>query len=346
MTHTSNGTYAFTMPSEAVTVTITYEAAPVDSDNSDNPGSSGNSDNSNRPDIALPPKSDDTEETDDEDTDDSNEENRTNLKVNGELTDTSVAMPTEQDDKTADVKVDGKTTRTYSLTAAEAIADGEVREAFVSETGGVAAVTSGGNVIAGANASESLNSASTIEALKAAAVEGEVEIITVYAGQEVTGVSDNTIEKIIAVDSEYGINTQIQKTQYSLDENEQIDELIYRITIPVENTNIRDIRLGAEFGTSVVEASKIAFEETFGNTDCAGFALSQRETFGTDAQIQVKASAIGFEAEPGDTVYVAIFNTKTGRFTQVEGLVGDNGFISFKTDKSGVVIISATSFTK
>jgi hypothetical protein len=94
----------------------------------------------------------------------------------------------------------------------------------------------------------------------------------------------------------------------------------------------------------VVEASIISFEKTFGNTDCAGFALTQKETFGVTATIQVKMSAIGFEAKPGDTVYVAIFNPVTGEFTQVEGIVGENGFITFKTDKSGIVVISATPF--
>jgi hypothetical protein len=57
-------------------------------------------------------------------------------------------------------------------------------------------------------------------------------------------------------------------------------------------------------------------------------------------------SAIGFDAKPGAIVYVAIFNPKTGKFTQVEGKVGESGFITFKTDKSGVVVISATPFTK
>jgi hypothetical protein len=263
-------------------------------------------------------------------------------------------MPTEAGDKTADVTINGKTFETYSLTAAEAIADGEVSQVLISESGAIAAVTKGGNVIAGANGTQSLNSVSTIQALKAAAEElqgeiiesGETPLITIIAGQEVTAVSDNTIEKIVTVQKDYGFNTQIQKTQYSVDENEQTRELIYRITIPVEETNVRDIRLGAEFSTVIVEASIKAFEKTFGNTDCAGFALTQKETFGTEATIQVKASAIGFEAKPGDIVYVAIFNPKTGKFKQVEGKVGESGFITFRTDKSGVVVISATPFTK
>jgi hypothetical protein len=152
------------------------------------------------------------------------------------------------------------------------------------------------------------------------------------------------MEKILTVGEEYGVETQIQKTQFSEDENGTIDELIYRITIPVEEEIVRDIRLGAEFDTVVIEASIIAFAETFGNTDCAGFALVQKETFGTEAEIQIKMSAIGFEALPGDTVWVAIFNPKTGKFTQVQGTIGENGFITFKTDKSGIVIISATKF--
>jgi hypothetical protein len=158
-------------------------------------------------------------------------------------------------------------------------------------------MTKTGNVIAGANNTQSLNSASTISALETAAEEIQVEItddsetetplITIIAGQEVTAVSDNTIEKIITVQNDYGIVTRIQKSQYSEDENEQTRELIYRITIPALETNVRDIRLGAEFSTAVVEASIIAFKKTFGNTDCAGFALTQKETFGTEATIQV-----------------------------------------------------------
>jgi hypothetical protein len=344
-------------------VTITYKAPdPVPQPNTDDDddnsghspsGTSGRTGGQSMP-LAPPPKIENTEETDDEDTDGSNKEGNSKIKVNGTLSDTSVAMPTEPGDKTADVKIDGETVETYSLTAAEAIADGEVKEAFVSETGAIAAITTSGNVIAGANATESLNSASTIAALKKAVEEaaatvtedGEIEkrLITITAGQEVTGVSDNTLEKIIAVSEGSGIDTQIQKRQYSLDENGQIQELIYRITIPVVSDNIQDIRLGAEFSTAVVEASEIAFEKTFGNTDCAGFALTQKDSFGTEATIQVRLSAIGFEAEAGDTVYVAIFNPTTGRYTQVEGRVGESGFITFKTDKSGVVVISATPY--
>jgi hypothetical protein len=315
------------------------------------------------PDVS-PPREDEFEPELPEPTDpddNGSEESNLNLKVNGEMTDTSVAMPVEPGDKTADVKINGETVETYSLTVVEAIADGEVSEAFVSPNGAIAGVTVGGNVIAGANETGSLNSYSTIEALETAAeaaVEAiaaaasedgetpETPILTISTGQDVIAVSDNTIEKILAVSDEYGVSTQIQKTQYSEDENGAIDELIYKITIPVEEANVRDIYLGAEFSTKIVEASKIAFEKTFGNTDCAGFALTQKDTFGTKATIQVKMSAIGFEAVAGETVYVAIFDPKTGDFVQVEGIVGENGFITFITDKSGVVVISATSFTK
>jgi hypothetical protein len=340
----TNGTNAGFL--EISGASVSNPPAPEPEDNS----------NSGSPDVAMPPRNEHIKQDEDEDTDDSNKESNTNLKVNGEMSDTSVAMPTEPGDKTADVKIDGETIETYSLTAAEAIADGEVREAFVSETGAIAAVTTGGNVIAGANSTESLNSASTIAALKKAVEEAaatvtedsevETSLITITAGQEVTGVSDNTLEKIIAVSEESGIDTQIQKRQYSENENGQIDELIYRITIPVVSDNIQDIHLGAEFSTAVVEAAETAFEKTFGNTDCAGFALTQKDSFGTEATIQVRMSAIGFEGEAGDTVYVAIFNPTTGRYTQVEGRVGESGFITFKTDKSGVVVISATPFEK
>jgi hypothetical protein len=331
--------------------------SPTDPDPNPDSGSSGNS---NRVNVAPPPKKEYAEPDEPEDDktpdDNTNTERGISTEVNGVQSDVKVAMPTEANDKTADVTINGKSFETHSLTAAEAIADGEVSKVIVSESGAIAAVTKSGNVIAGANGTESLNSASTIEALEAAVEDIEVEItddgetetplITIMAGQEVTGVSDNTIEKIITVANEYGVNTQIQKSQYSEDENGQIDKLIYRITIPVDDTGIRDIRLGAEFSTAVVEASIIAFEKTFGNTDCAGFALTQKETFGVTATIQVKMSAIGFKAKPGDTVYVAIFNPVTGEFTQVEGIVGENGFITFKTDKSGVIIISATPFAK
>jgi cytochrome c-type biogenesis protein CcmE len=356
MTTESNGTYTFTMPAESVTVTIIYEEIP-EQGNTDNSGSSGNSGN---PDIAPPRRDEYIEPTEPENDKDPNDNTNTergiSTEVNGVQSDVKVAMPTDADDKTADVTINGKTIETYSLTAAEAIADGEVSKVIVSESGAIAAVTKGGNVIAGANGTESLNSASTITALEAAAEilqveitdngETETPLITIIAGQEVIAVSDNTIEKLVNIQNDYGIESRIQKSQYSVDENEQIDELIYRITIPIEQTNIRDIRLGAEFDTAIVEASIIAFEKTFGNTDCAGFALTQKDTFGTEATIQVKMSAIGFEANPGDTVYVAIFNPKTGKFTQVTGKVGESGFITFKTDKSGVVVISATPFTK
>jgi hypothetical protein len=166
---------------------------------------------------------------------------------------------------TAEVELNGKTFETNSLTAAEAIADNEVREAFTSSTGAISAVTKNGNIIAGANATKSLNSESAVAALKAVGEtaefnmtdDGEVEIplISIYAGQEIETVSSGTIKKILEAAEQSGINTRIQKRQYTEDANGRADELIYRITLPLEAGNIRDLRLGAEFNSDVVNAS-------------------------------------------------------------------------------------------
>jgi hypothetical protein len=351
-----DGTYTFTMPAEDVVVTVTYERIP-----NPNPGTGNNTPPTNT-DIAPPPKQEDAEPEMPEN-DDDNDDNDTNItrgstaEIDGVQSDIQVGMPTEADDPTAEVVIDGKTIETYSLTAAEAIADGEVRTAFISGSGAIAVVTKGGTVISGGNKSASLNSETTLKALENAAEQIiqdhddrpediEKPVIPIAIGQEITGVSKKTIEKIINLSNEYNILTELQKIQYSETEDPQENELIYRITLPVSGDNIRDIRLGAEFDTAVVEASKIAFTETFGNTDCAGFALTQKDTFGAEATIQVKLSAIGFDAEPGDTVYIAIFNPETGNFTEVKGFVGNDGFVSFTTETSGVVIMSATSFMK
>jgi hypothetical protein len=334
--------YTVTVTAEDGTTIETYTITVTRADKAPDPAvpSQGDNDsygNSGRSGIASPMRNEyisPNEPGNDKNPDDNTNTDRgINNEVNGVQSDEKEAKPLDTGDKAAEVTVDGKTFETHSLTAAEAIADGEVTEVFVTPSGGVAAVTKSGNVIAGANSTGSLNSASTTAALKAAADEilitfnengkTETPLITVIAGQEVTAISDNTLEKIITVQNDCGINTQIQKIQYSVDENDRIDELIYRITIPVEEDNIRDIRLDAEFSTAVVEASITAFENTFGNTDCAGFALKQKDTFGAEATIEVKISAIGFYAEPGDTVYAAIFNPETGKFTQEEGIVGE-----------------------
>jgi hypothetical protein len=329
------------------------EPAPtVNSGNSNNSSSSSNNTPVNITPIQEPDNS-------------GSEDPGKNLKVNGEMTDTSVVLPTDTNDKIAEAIIDGRKVNTFSLTTAEAIANGEAKEAFVSPSGAIAAVTNDGNVIAGGNASGSLNSNSTIEALKSAAENilsesdkaetdetdetGETSepiVITINVGEEVTAVSDKTLEKIINTANEYGIAAEIQKSQYSEGADGEPSELIYRITLPVDESNLQDIHLGAEFSTKVVEASKAAFEKKFGNTDVVGFALVQKETYGTDAKVEVKMSAIGFEAKAGEIVYVAIFDPKTGKFTQIEGKIGENGFIEFYTEISGIVIISATAFTK
>jgi hypothetical protein len=241
----------------------------------------------------------------------------------------------------------------------KAIESGEFTETFVSPSGVIAEVTKDGDVIAGANKSGSLNSNSTIQALKAAAEEmltktedsensetTAAKTVTIITGQDVNAVSGNTLKKIIEAANEFGVDAEIRNSQYSFNENENTDELIFSITIPVDSENIRDIKLGVQFDTKTIEASKKAFEKSFGNTDCVGFSLAQKDTFGVSAKIQVKASAIGFEAKTGDTVYVAIFDPKTGEFIQIEGAIEENGFISFNTDKSGVVVISSEPFVK
>jgi hypothetical protein len=301
-------------------------------------------------DIALPPDIDDTPDTPiDDRTPEPPEppETRGNsVFVNGGTSDVSVTLP-EPGDKTAEIVIDGKTIETASLSAAEAILDGVVANLFVTDSGAIAALTKAGDVIAGANITGSLNSNSTIQAIGVAALVSE-DIVDIIAGPEVTFVSKGAQERISDVADNYGVDVRLQKKQFA-DENsgtESASELIYRITLPVERETARDVDLTAEFDTVIVEAAEMAFMKAYGNTDTAAFALTQQESFGTAAAIQVKASALGFEAEPNDTVYVAIFDPESGEFIQVKGIMSDTGFVTFKTVRSGIVIMSKAAFVK
>jgi hypothetical protein len=329
----TDGIYSFTMPDGAVTITVEFEAIPVPPSYPSYPSGPPQS----RPDTALPPRDDITpEEPETEPT----EEDSKKLKVNGSSSDVSVEAI---DGDTAEITVDGVALETSSLTAVEAIEDGDAAEAFVTDSGAVSVLTKDNDVIAGSNPSHTLNSASTVKAIEAAGADDLVAEVTVVLGNDTEAISRSAMEKIAEASSETGVTSIIQKNQYNESE-EHPNELIYRITLNAVIEGAKDIVLTADFNSAVVEASKTAFEKTFGFEDLSSFALNQKDNFGQSARIQVKASAIGFEANPGDIVYVAIFNPETGEFVQVEGKMGESGFITFHTELSGVVVMSLSSF--
>jgi hypothetical protein len=287
-------------------------------------------------DIAPPPPKDESDSG--EGDEEPKEEDGKSLQVNGNTMD--IAVNVIEDGK-AEIRVNGRLVETSSVTAADYIDSGSAKEVFLTSSGAVAIVTNGGNVIAGANESGTLNSASTVAAIKAASEsEEEVDVCT---GNDVSAISKGAMVKIAETAEDAGVNVNIVKSQYN-EHTDKPDELIYRITLEATVEGARDVVLTAKFSTDVVEATMLAFERTMGKTDLSAFSLDQKDSYGQSAKIQVKASAIGFEAAPGDVIFVAIFNPETGEFVQVEGVMGSSGFVTFETELSGIVVMSHTSF--
>jgi hypothetical protein len=331
---TTTPTETTTTPTETTPAeTTTTGGGSSDSGGSSGGGSSSTPTNPPPTDTAPPPKN---EIIDDETDEEPKEEGGSKLPVNGNTKDVAVNAI---EDGVAEVTVNGKTVETASVTAAEYIDSGDVKEVFLTTSGAVSVVTKDGDAVAGANASGTLNSASTAAAIKAAAEDELVAEIDIITGNEIEAISKGAMTKIAETAADAGISANIIKNQYT-----EQEEFIYRITIEAVIDGARDVILSADFGTDVVEASKLAFERTFGRTDLGAFALNQKDSFGQSAKIQVKASAIGFSANPGDIIYVAIFNPETGEFVQVLGKMGESGFITFETELSGVVVMSKTSF--
>jgi hypothetical protein len=170
--------------------------------------------------------------------------------------------------------------------------------------------TKDGTVEAGVNPSGSLNSDSTAAAVKAAAKNGEEKVI-VNAPEELKGISETAINKLLAAAPEVTI------AQNFTDEN-------IRITIPLK----------AGMGTIYTGITPVPT-----GTGIAAFATNQKTDFGTnvryalDLDIDASTFADCEDWGGGKIIYVYINGT-----TRVAGIY-KNGKIIFETSKAGLMII-------
>jgi hypothetical protein len=165
-------------------------------------------------------------------------------------------------------------------------------------------------VEAGVNPSGSLNSDSTAAAVKAAAKNGEEKVI-VNANEELKGISETAINKLLAAAPKVTI------AQNFTDEN-------IRITIPLK-AGMGSIYTGI---TPVPTGTGIAAFETKQKTD---FGTNVRYALDLDIDASTFADCEDFNG--GKIIYVYINGT-----TRVSGIY-KNGKIIFETSKAGMMII-------
>jgi uncharacterized repeat protein (TIGR02543 family) len=246
--------------------------------------------------------------------------------------------PTE-DGKIA-LTVGGEKVETTSTSAAQAIASGEAK-AVVTSGSAVAVVKEDNTVVAGANATGSLNSATTVDAVKAAAAlltEG-VKEVKVEVGTDVNAISKSTLEKIAAAAAESGVDVTI-----STEATDETGNVVASIDIHVFE-EIGDVKTGIVLKDTLIDEEATKLAEKTGNTILASFRTEQKSSFGAKLDFAVDTAAIGLKnAVEGDTLYIAI-KRGDGVTVQVIGKIVE-GKLTFSAKSAGVMMISNTSFAK
>jgi hypothetical protein len=334
---TSSPTVTFTgntfiMPASPVAITATFQDIPPVTPDYSGSGSSGSNTAPSIPEITKPTGTTTTPEA---------------------TTETPAPAPTAT--PAADVKVDetpaedGKITltvgdtkvETASTSAATVIAAGEASEVITSGNA-VAVVTTDNAVIAGANASGSMNSTTTVAALTAAAanLEADETEVVIAAGEDVTVVSAATIRKLAAAAEEAGVTATL--TAAATDET---GVEVATIDIPLSAKTKTSIKTGLILVDESIDAAVASLEASSGNTVLASIKTEQKTSFGVKVAFSFDTAALGLDdAADGDTYYVAI-KRGDGKTVQVKAtIVG--GKLVYTTASAGVMMISKTSFTK
>jgi hypothetical protein len=200
-------------------------------------------------------------------------------------------------------------------------------------SGGASSTIVSGGVIAGVNASGSLNSTSTVNAIEAGIQRGLLtgSTITVTLPEETTAISKATMEKLLRAAGGKSLRIKMD-TDYGT------------IVIPV--TSAKQIRTGITGNNSTIRSAVALFEKTYGNDDVTGVQTTQASTFGFSATYRFDAGAVGVAADYGDRVYVAIYNPSTKKFSRKTVTVNASGEIAFASSYSGVILFSTEPFTK
>jgi hypothetical protein len=253
-----------------------------------------------------------------------------NVEVSGEIS----------EEGTMTLTIGTTEVETSSTSAAAVIAAGEASEVITSGNA-VAVVTTDNAVIAGANASGSMNSASTIAALETAAAslkEGETEVV-IAAGDDVSAISAATLRKIAAAAEEAGVTASL--TASATDES---GAEIATIDIPVSTKTKTSIKTGVEVLDASTDTTVAAREKASGVKVLAAIKTEQKSSFGAKVTLSFDIETLGIEAEEGDTFYVAI-KRGDGKTVQAEAKIV-NGKLVFTTSSAGTMMISADKFTK
>jgi hypothetical protein len=247
---------------------------------------------------------------------------------------------TPSEDGTLTLTVGGEEVETFSESAAEAIADGTAKEVVVSGAA-VAVVTEDNEVIAGANESGSMNSASTVNALKAAAAlldESEKTVI-IEAGEDVTAISASTLEKLAAAAAAAGVEATISATA-----TDESGAPVATLDIPVSE-DMGDVKTGLILEDATIDSAVAALEKSTGTKVLASFKTEQKTSFGAATTFSVDTGALGLEdIEDGATLYIAI-KLANGKTVQITGTV-IGGILTFETARAGTFMISDQSFAK
>jgi uncharacterized repeat protein (TIGR02543 family) len=339
----------FTMPDYDVTVSYTLTDAavvtpPPASGDTTVTGGSSSSSSSNSDSSATPPTPNSVpKRTPASETSSSAVSTTTSTTTTTKTTPAANAVADTEisEEGTVGVTVGGVEIETSSTSAAAAITGGTASEVITSGSA-VAVVTKDNDVIAGANASGSLNSASTVAALKSAAAditEGETTV-TVNAGSDVTAISASTLKKIAETAEEAGVTAVI-----TAEATDKDGTPVATLDIPVTSTAKTSIKTGIILEDKTIDTAIAALEKQTGTKVLASFKTEQKSSFGTKATFTFETKTLGLEnIKDGTTVYIAI-KRGDGKTVQVTGTV-KGGKLTFTSTSAGTFMISDKSFVK
>jgi hypothetical protein len=251
-----------------------------------------------------------------------------------------VVTPEVNEDGTMSITIGNTEIDTASTSAAAAIAGGTASEVLTSGSA-VAVVTKDNDVIAGANASGSMNSASTLKALNAAASDAvDGATITIETGTDVTAISASTLQKIAAAAEAAGVEAVISATAA-----DETGAPLAIIDIPLTGALKNSIKTGISLTDESIDTAVAKLETQTGVKPLVSFATEQKTSFGTPVTFTFAAETLGLDAAAeGTPIYIAITRAD-GTIVQVEGIIS-GGKLTFTATSAGVYSISDKSFVK
>ncbi|MDR0992798.1 MAG: hypothetical protein LBL87_07915 [Ruminococcus sp.] len=193
-----------------------------------------------------------------------------------------------------------------------------------------ATVTSTG-VTAGYNASGSINSTNTANAIKRYfTANPSASSVNVTIPSAATAMSASTAKKLIAAAGSKTVTLVNSATFGSMS---------YSLT------TARNYYFGMNSNNSKYTSARTTIVRAYGNTDTRGFSLSVNN-LGASATLRIKVASLGISAGAGDTVYALFYNPSTNGFTRKTLVVNSAGEVTYATTRGGVHLFSETPFAK